>query len=72
MRDEIINFNCGTLEIEFLGKKEVGNDLKEQARITLILNNDFLKKFICYNLNYRGEEHYRLKDADVIIDFTEK
>ncbi len=46
-------------------EKFVGN-----CRVSLILNEEFLKKFRCFNINFRGNEHYRLKDKDVEMLFA--
>ena len=63
MKEEEIKFKHGILKIEWEEEKPI---------ISLILNQDFLKKFVCYDLNYRGEQHYRLKNKDFEMRFTNR
>lgn len=70
MRYNEINLGFGNLIIE---EKETEKDEEifvGEIRITLELNKEFREKYRCFHINYRGKEHYRLKDEDLEMLFT--
>lgn len=73
MKEKTFNFKQGKLTLEFKDRKKENTEnfaLKNfvgDCRLSLVLNQSFLKKYACFSIDYRGTNRNTDKDFEMLF-----